>query len=61
MPRKLPTLLFPYNDIALTCMPWEQNLQRSRTSPSKKAAKKRFRDEGITDDDVAGSTDVDAE
>ncbi|AQK66576.1 putative replication protein [Zea mays] len=35
--------------------------KRSRTSPSKKAAKKRFRDEGITDDDVAGSTDVDAE
>uniref|UniRef100_A0A804Q6J5 Helitron helicase-like domain-containing protein n=1 Tax=Zea mays TaxID=4577 RepID=A0A804Q6J5_MAIZE len=33
----------------------------SRTSPSKKAAKKLFRDEGITDDDVAGSTDVDAD
>jgi hypothetical protein len=61
MPRKLPTLLFPYNDITLTCMTWEQNLHRSRTSPSKKAAKKLFRDEGITDDDVAGSIDVDAE
>ncbi|PWZ03951.1 hypothetical protein Zm00014a_030103 [Zea mays] len=32
--------------------------KRSRTSPSKKAAKKLFRDEGITDDDAAGSTDV---
>ncbi|AQK57157.1 putative replication protein [Zea mays] len=34
--------------------------KRSRTSPSKKAAKKLFRDEVITDDDAAGSTDVDA-
>jgi hypothetical protein len=42
-------------------MPWEQNLHRSRTSPSKKAAKKLFKDEDITDDDAAGSTDVDAE
>jgi hypothetical protein len=29
--------------------------------PSKKAAKKLFRDEVITNDDAAGSTDVDAE
>ncbi|PWZ22846.1 hypothetical protein Zm00014a_021911 [Zea mays] len=35
--------------------------KRSRTSPSKKTAKKLFRDEVITDDDAAGSTDVDAE
>ncbi|AQK94097.1 hypothetical protein Zm00014a_023315 [Zea mays] len=35
--------------------------KRSRTSPSKKAAKKLFKDEDITDDDAAGSTDVDAE
>jgi hypothetical protein len=42
-------------------MTWEQNLQRSRTSPSKKAAKKLFRDEVITNDDATGSTDVDAE
>ncbi|ONM36685.1 putative replication protein, partial [Zea mays] len=35
--------------------------KRSRTSPSKKAAKKLFRDEVITNDDAAGSTDVDAE
>ncbi|PWZ13511.1 Replication factor A subunit [Zea mays] len=35
--------------------------KRSHTSPSKKAAKKHFRDEGITDDDAADSTDVDAE
>jgi hypothetical protein len=61
MPRNLPTLLFPYHDITFTCMPWEQNLHRSRTSPSKKAAKKLFKDEDITDDDAAGSTDVDAE
>jgi hypothetical protein len=47
--------LFPFH------MPCEKNLHRSRTSPSKKAAKKLFRDEGITDDNAAGSTDVDAE
>ncbi|AQL00856.1 hypothetical protein ZEAMMB73_Zm00001d044767 [Zea mays] len=35
--------------------------KRSRTSPSKKAAKKLFRDEVITNDDATGSTDVDAE
>ncbi|AQK56265.1 putative replication protein [Zea mays] len=35
--------------------------KRSRTSPSKKVAKKLFRDEDTGDDDVAGSADVDAE
>lgn len=35
--------------------------KRSRTSPSKKAARKLFRDEDITDDDAAGSTDANAE
>ncbi|AQK88971.1 putative replication protein [Zea mays] len=35
--------------------------KRSRTSPSKKVAKKLFRDDGTGDDDAAGSADVDAE
>lgn len=35
--------------------------KRARTSPSRKVAKKLFRDEDTGDDDVAGSGDVDAE
>lgn len=35
--------------------------ERARTSPSRKVAKKLFRDEDTGDDDVAGSRDVDAE
>jgi hypothetical protein len=61
MPSNLPRLLFLYHLISFACMPWDQTLHRSRTSPSKKVAKKLFRDEGTGDDDVAGSADVDAE
>ena len=61
MPSNLPRLLFVYRLISFTCMPLDQTLNRSRTSPSKKVAKKLFRDEDTGDDDVAGSTDVDAE
>jgi hypothetical protein len=61
MPSNLPSLLFPYHVITFTCMPWDQTLHRSRTSPSKKVAKKLFRDDGTGDDDAAGSADVDAE
>jgi hypothetical protein len=61
MPSNLPRLSFPYHVISFTCMTWDQTLHRSRTSPSKKVAKKLFRDEDIGDDDAAGSADVDAE
>jgi hypothetical protein len=61
MPSNLPRLLFVYHLISFTCMPLDQTLHRSRTSPSKKVAKKLFRDEDTGDDDVAGSADVDAE
>jgi hypothetical protein len=57
----LSRLLFPHHGDTFTCMPWQQTLHGSHTSPSKKVAKKLFRDEDKGDDDVVGSADADAE